>query len=244
MTRAIPWRAVDLVKRFEGYKSEAYLCPAGVWTIGYGHTLAVRPGQLCTDRQASLWLTEDLTRAAKAIERKIGPAVIADLTDNQWGALLSFVFNLGTGNPSKPEWTLWKLLRARNYDAIPAQLTRFCYAGKTKLAGLVRRRAAEVEAWNTGEPGLSDDETHSAVTRLMDTPPAPVERSKAGHVVAACIGCASAVVEGAKAVPGIVGPFANSALVQHMLEVAATLGAGAALAVWALTWLRNHRAKS
>ena len=70
MTRAVTWQAHDLVTRFEGYRDKAYLCPAGVWTIGYGHTLAVREGQVCTQRQADLWLDESWNPAVPGINMR------------------------------------------------------------------------------------------------------------------------------------------------------------------------------
>jgi lysozyme len=209
MTRKIPFQAVLLVKDHEGYRADAYLCPAGVWTAGWGHTLAVAKGVSCTPRSAELWLQEDLTLAAKRLERRIGSAVVAELTDSQWAALLDFVFNLGDGPSGAKEWTLWKVLRAKDFDAVPAQLTRFCYAGGKKLSGLVKRRAAEVAAWNTGEPGLSDDEPHSAELRLADTPPAPVAKPSSSPLVTGAVGCVTACGVAAKTVSDAIQPFAE-----------------------------------
>lgn len=243
MTRAIPWQAVDLVKRFEGFKAEAYLCPAKVWTIGYGHTLAVRAGQHCTQRQADLWLTEDLTVAAKRIERLIGAEVIAALTAYQWGALLSFVFNLG----ATPTWTLWKLLRARDFDAVPPQLLRFVYAGKKKLAGLVNRRIAEVEMWHKGDPKAHKDEDCSAELRVVDTPPQtsekPLAQSKTIWTGAAV--AAGGVIEGAKQVQALAAPQAmNSELVARIAAFVAVLIVAGGIAIMAFRWLDARARRS
>jgi len=90
-------RGLDLIKRFEGYSSRAYLCPAGVWTIGYGTTringLPVRPGMTCDHEEAEEWLRQDCNTTAAGIY----PLIYADLHQNQVDALISFAYNLGVG---------------------------------------------------------------------------------------------------------------------------------------------------
>lgn len=239
MTRPIPEGAREIVRQFEGLKLEAYVCPAGLLTIGYGHTLAVKAGQTCTKRQAELWLTDDLQVAAKRLRERIGP-VVDDLTDNQYGALLSFVFNLG----ANPSWTIWKKLQARDYDAVPAQLARFVYAGKTKLKGLVRRRNAEIELWSEEEPGSADEEVHSAVTRFVDTPPAPAEKPKATPIVAAALSACTAVPVAVQQVQTSISPFADkSEIVAKAVAFLATVGAAAAVLICVLQWLQRREAK-
>ena len=85
-----------LIQSFEGYRSEAYLCPAGVWTIGYGHTRDVKQGDICTKEEADMFLQDDLKTAEDAVNAqnlKIGQL--------QFDALVSFVFNVGTANFNK-----------------------------------------------------------------------------------------------------------------------------------------------
>jgi GH24 family phage-related lysozyme (muramidase) len=240
MTRPVNKAALELVKTFEGYRNRAYLCPANVWTIGYGHTgPEVKEGLTCTERQAALWLKEDLAKAGRLVEARIG-SVARELTDNQYGALCSFVFNLG----ASPGWTVWKVLKARNFDAVPAQLSRFVYAGKKKLNGLVRRRAAEVQLWSTDEPGTVDEDLPSSSTRAMDTPPA-VEKPKSGSIVTAAVSACAGVPVAAKAVTDAVSPYADaSPIVGQIVAFVATLAAGAAIAVLVLNWLQNRRSKS
>lgn len=187
MSRAIPARAKALVREFEDFRAKSYLCPAGVWTIGYGHTgPGVKQGQTCTKRQAELWLTEDLQEAAGRLKLRIG-AVVDDLTDNQFGALCSFVFNLG----ANPGWTIWKKLKARDFDAVPTQLARFVYANGKKLNGLVRRRNAEIELWSLDEPGSADEPLSSAELRVIETPPVAAEKPGKVSFVTQGIGAAS-----------------------------------------------------
>ena len=96
---------VKKVAEFEGLRTRAYKCPGGVWTIGYGHTEGVKPGQRCTRRQAEAWLREDLAVAAREVE-----ALGLDLAQGQAEALVDFVFNLGIG--ALEGSTLLKKIRA------------------------------------------------------------------------------------------------------------------------------------
>ncbi|WP_042702041.1 lysozyme [Azospirillum sp. B506] len=140
-TNPVCQAAVDLVKHFEGLYLTAYLCPAGVPTIGYGHTAGVTMGETITLEQANAFLASDLAEAAGHVDA----LVKVPLNENQRGALSSFVFNLGAG--SLESSTLLKLLNAGDYAGAAGQFGRWVYAtvnGKpTKLPGLVARRAAE-----------------------------------------------------------------------------------------------------
>lgn len=141
MTKPVTQAAVDLVKHFEGLYLEAYRCPAGVPTIGYGHTDGVRLGQTVTEAQAEQLLTSDLAEAAADVDRYVK----VPLNDDQRGALSSFVFNLGAGSLASS--TLLRKLNLGDATGAAAEFGRWVYAtvnGKpTKLAGLVARRAAE-----------------------------------------------------------------------------------------------------
>ncbi|WP_372400746.1 lysozyme (plasmid) [Azospirillum sp. HJ39] len=141
MTNPVSPAAIALVQHFEGLRLTAYLCPAGVPTIGYGHTAGVKMGQTITAAQADAFLSVDLAAAAAQVDR----LVRVPLTDDQRGALSSFVFNLGPG--SLQSSTLLKLLNARDYDGAVIQFGRWVYAKvngvSTRLPGLVARRAAE-----------------------------------------------------------------------------------------------------
>jgi lysozyme len=130
-------KCIDLVKSFEGFKSEAYKCPAGVWTIGYGTTENVQPGDTVTEQQAEAMLLEDLMEASKAVD----DLVDVQITQAQYDALTSFIYNVG--REAFRNSTLLKLLNAGNYDGAAKQLPRWNKAGGQVLAGLSRRRAAE-----------------------------------------------------------------------------------------------------
>ncbi|NUB07006.1 lysozyme [Azospirillum sp. Vi22] len=141
MTAELPPAALDLVRHFEGLYLKAYLCPAGVPTIGYGHTAGVRMGQTITSLQAEVFLRADMDAAARDVDR----LVKVPLTDRQRGALASFVFNLGAG--ALQTSTLLRLLNQRDYAGAAGQFGRWIYATvngeKVELEGLKKRRTAE-----------------------------------------------------------------------------------------------------
>lgn len=147
MARQIPECALALIRTFEGLRLTAYRCPAGVWTIGYGHTRTAREGMTITQDKAEYLLLDD-ARAAGAV---IDAAVKVPLTKNEFGALVSFVFNVGEGNFRRS--TLLKQLNMGWHDQIPAQLMRWNKAGGVVLGGLSRRRTAEANVWRTKAEG-------------------------------------------------------------------------------------------
>lgn len=246
--RPIPEAAVELVARWEGLKLKAYYCPANVLTIGYGSTGPhVTPGLVITKAQAKALLKDDLKIAATRLERKIGP-VVNDLTENQYAALLSFVFNLGTGK-AKPEWNIWKILRARAFDQVPAQLMRFVNAGGKKLQGLVNRRTDEVRLWSTEEPGSTEEDLPSSTTRMIETPPAPMEKplgtSKSFIATTATAGIttAAAVQQGAEQIAKVVEPYSDADWVSNLKALAYGVAAVCAIAAVVFIWLKQRSGK-
>lgn len=140
---SIPQAALDLIKAYEGKCLRAYKCPAGVWTIGYGHTgLDVSANTVISDDEANRLLLQDAARAGEAIEA----AVKVPLTDNQFGALVCFVFNVGAGNFRRS--TLLVLLNMGKYELVPLQLMRWNKANGAEVSGLTRRRASEAKLWD------------------------------------------------------------------------------------------------
>ncbi|PHR84160.1 MAG: lysozyme [Colwellia sp.] len=143
MSRLINQNGLNLVKHFEGLYTSAYLCPAGIPTIGYGHTANVELGQSITAKEAENILQGDMQKFAVAVEKTIA----VELNDNQFSALVSFAFNCGTGNLRAS--TLCRKLNTDDYDSVPSELSRWVKATdpstgkKRSLAGLVKRRAAE-----------------------------------------------------------------------------------------------------
>lgn len=242
MTRPIPNVARTFVKPFEALELRAYLCPAGVWTIGWGHTGPdVHKGLVITKPVAERMLTADLGVAAAKLRARIGD-VVEDLTDNQYAALLSFVFNLG----AKPSWTIWKVLKARAFDQVPVQLIRFVYADGKKLNGLVRRRTEEVKLWSTDEPGSVDESLPSGTTREIETPPAPMEKPVATSksFVASCAGAVAMGPVVVKTVTDTIEPYADkSPAVGQIVATLAIIGACLAVAALVFQWLKARNGK-
>lgn len=128
-----------LIKRWEGCRSAAYRCPAGIWTIGYGHTKTAAPGMKISRQQAEELFREDL----KVFEAAVTKLVTVPLSQNQFDALVSFTYNVGSGALAKS--TLLALLNSKNYLGAAEQFLRWNRAGNVTLAGLVQRRQAEYE---------------------------------------------------------------------------------------------------
>ena len=140
---------IALIQEFEGCVLRAYPDPATggePWTIGYGHTHGVRPGDVCTRDQALAWLRQDLGTAEQAVSALVRVA----LTQNQFDALVSFTFNCGVG--ALAHSTLLKMLNAGlGPEKAAPQFARWVNGPNGPLPGLVRRRAAE-RAMFEGKP--------------------------------------------------------------------------------------------
>ena len=136
-------KGIELIKHFEGCELEAYKCPAGVWTIGYGHIKGVKEGMTITEHQAEEMLKSELNE----YDGYINNLVTAELNQNQFDAMVSWVYNLGGGNLKAS--TLLKVLNAGDYAGVPAQMMRWNKAGGKVLEGLTRRRQAEADLFAT-----------------------------------------------------------------------------------------------
>ena len=128
---------IQLIKKFEGCALKAYKCPAGIWTIGYGHTYGVKEGQTITKKEAEAFLRQDLL----TFETFVSNLVTVAINQNQFDALVSFCYNLGPGNLRSS--TLLKRINAGDFNGAAEQFDRWVYANGKKLSGLVKRRAAE-----------------------------------------------------------------------------------------------------
>ena len=135
----IGYEGLTMIKHFEGLELEAYKCPAGVWTIGYGHIKGVQEGDVITEQQADDMLVEELNE----YENYINTLVKCSLNQNQFDALVSWVYNLGPANLQAS--TLLKVLNAGDFAGVPAQIMRWNKAGGKVLEGLTRRRQAEAD---------------------------------------------------------------------------------------------------
>lgn len=128
---------LSLIKKFEGCELEAYQCSAGVWTIGYGHTKGVTPSDSISQEEAEQMLVDELHE----YESYVNEYVTVALSQNQFDALVSWVYNLGPANLTAS--TMLKVLNQGKYEEVPYQMKRWNKAGGKVLDGLVRRREAE-----------------------------------------------------------------------------------------------------
>lgn len=131
-------RGVELIAKYEGCRLEAYKCPAGVWTIGYGHTEGVKEGdRLPSQEAAKKLLKKDLTKYGGYVNSCVKKGLISfPLNQNQFDALTSFCYNCGNGN-------LQKLVSGRDVATVAEKLLLYNKGGGKVLAGLVRRREEE-----------------------------------------------------------------------------------------------------
>ncbi|MDB0566199.1 lysozyme [Ralstonia solanacearum] len=144
----VPQSAVDLAKRFEGFhrmakldptRAHPYVCPAGYWTIGYGH-LCNPAHPPITQVQAEAYLAADFVVALNAVLRFC--PVLATEPEGRLAAIVDFTFNLGPGRLQTS--TLRRRINQRDWIAAAAELRRWIYGGGKVLPGLLARREAEV----------------------------------------------------------------------------------------------------
>ena len=144
----MPQAAIDLAKRFEGFERRVkrgieitavpYICPAGFWTIGYGHLCDPKHPPI-TEAEAEFYLARDLQSALAATLRYC--PVLATEPESRLAAIVDFTFNLGAGRLQTS--TLRRRINQRDWAAAASELRRWVYGGGKVLPGLVTRREAE-----------------------------------------------------------------------------------------------------
>ena len=147
----VPQTAIDLAKRFEGFERKVrrgveiaavpYICPAGFWTIGYGHLCDPKHPPI-TETEAEVYLARDLQTALTATLRYC--PVLATEPETRLAAIVDFTFNLGAGRLQTS--TLRRRINQRDWSSAGQELRRWVYSGGKVLPGLVTRREAEA-AW-------------------------------------------------------------------------------------------------
>lgn len=130
-------KAIDLIKKYEGFSARPYKCPAGVLTIGYGRTIDVRPYEITTEEAETIWLD----KYVKTIADQILAIVKVKLSNNQICALIDFVYNLGIGNFKSS--TLLRKINQGDFSAAANEFLKWNKAGGIVLKGLENRRIAE-----------------------------------------------------------------------------------------------------
>lgn len=135
-------KGLDIIRKYEGCRLKAYKCPAGVWTIGYGHTSGVVQGMTITQAKADAFLQEDINKCESYVDKYVK----IPLTENQYSALVSFTFNCGVGN-------LQKLVKNRNADQIADAIRLYDKANGIPLSGLTKRRLEEQKLFRSASIG-------------------------------------------------------------------------------------------
>ena len=135
----ISQQGIDLIKSFEGCRLTAYDDGVGVQTIGYGHVQGVVAGMTITQDQADEYLRQDIEKFEKCVNN----AIVGAITQGQFDALCSFAFNLGCAALGKS--TLLRHVNEGNDDLASAEFLRWNKAAGKVMAGLTRRRQAEME---------------------------------------------------------------------------------------------------
>ncbi len=146
---AVPQAAIDLAKRFEGFERKVkrgleitavpYICPAGFWTIGYGHLCDSKHPPI-TEAEAEVYLAHDLQSALAATLRYC--PVLATEPESRFASIVDFTFNLGAGRLQTS--TLRRRVNQRDWIAAATELRRWVYGGGRALPGLAARREAEI----------------------------------------------------------------------------------------------------
>lgn len=236
-----------MLKKFEGCKLKAYKCPAGILTIGFGHTSAagepiVTPDLVITKQEALDILHRDL----KKFEEGVDNLVKVHLTQNQYDVLVDFAYNAGIG--ALKSSSLLKKVNAGDFDAVPAELMKWTKGkipgkGSQVLPGLVNRRNAEVAWWNNGEATPAVTEDHRS------EPDAPAQRtmaeSKQGNAALltaglGSVGVAKEVAAQAKdasdTADQLMGLLHNS----NFVIMVAIIGLGAAIWFWRKKHMEEH----
>lgn len=136
---------IALIKEFEGFSAQAYRCPAGKWTVGYGHLIGADSLHgAVTEAQAEILLLQDLVPVEAAINR----LVTAALTQKQFDALCALIYNIGVGAFARSSLLKALNMPMRSMADLDRQWRRWCYANGQKLAGLEARRCAEFELFS------------------------------------------------------------------------------------------------
>ena len=142
------------IKRFEGLRLKAYQDAKGVWTIGYGHTAHVKPGDKITVKEAEAFLRQDLA----VFENYVNSLGVCDGNQGRFDALTDFAYNCGIENLKSS--TLLKCIRKDgSEDEIRREFLRWIYSGNKKLKGLKKRRMWEADRYFNKKSSTLDDIT-------------------------------------------------------------------------------------
>lgn len=231
-----------MLKKFEGCRLKAYRCPAGILTIGYGHTSAagdpqVVEGMTITQEQALEILHCDLIK----YEKGVAELVKVQLTQNQFDVLVDFAYNAGVGALAKSG--LLRAVNAGNFDAVPDELMKWTKGGGKVLPGLVRRRQAEAAWWRAHEHHPDDHLDHRVEPDTV--PVKKMTESKQGNSAVAIgalgsVGAAKEVVEQVQEANDLFGTVMSLLGNTQFLMMVIIVGLGAAIWYWRKKHMEAH----
>lgn len=210
----------DLIKANEGKRLTAYKCPAGVWTIGWGHTGPdVKPGMTISEAKAETLLTQDLRKFEQAIDGRVS----VRLTQNQFDALVSLVYNIGEGNFAGS--TVLKRVNAQNWQGAADAFSMWTKArvnGQLKvMPGLVKRRKQEAALFRSAMPKpISHEEIEADVADDM-----PQEVSADGNELKSMLLSKETLIGAAQTATGGGGLFYGLSQLDKHVQLALIAGA-------------------
>ena len=150
----ISQRGIDLIKSSEGLKLKAYLCPAGIWTIGYGFTKGVRAGMTITEEQATQRLMNEICTREKELNEILDRNHVV-VNQNQFDALMDWCYNFSPyrlehgGSGHGPTGILSRLMK-KDYQGAAKELLRWNKVGGVSSDGLIKRRKEEYDLFVEG----------------------------------------------------------------------------------------------
>lgn len=231
-----------MLKKFEGCKLKAYRCPAGILTIGYGHTSAagepeVKEGMTITADQALEILHRDLGK----YEKGVAGLVKVELTQNQFDVLVDFAYNAGVGALAKSG--LLRAVNAGDFDRVPDELMKWTKGGGKVLPGLVKRRQAEAVWWRAHEHHSDDHHDHRS-----EPDPVPAKSmadSKQGNSAIAIgalgsVGAAQQVVEQVQDANDLLDTVLGLLHKPSFVIMVVVVGIGGAIWYWRKKHLEEH----
>lgn len=211
----LPKAAIELIKRYEGLRLNAYRCAAGVWTIGYGHTSAagapeVKPGMKITEPEAESILIRDLDKFIRGVEE----AVKVPLSPNQFGACVSLAFNIGLGAFRKS--SVLRFVNQKRFEDAADAFLLWNKAGGKVLKGLVRRRAEEAELFSS---------TDSPDVRIPDEPKGKPMKLSTTNIAAGATAAAGVTAATREVVENTSSIFSSSGMITVFLVLVILGGA-------------------
>ena len=229
-----------LLKKFEGCKLKAYRCPAGILTIGYGHTSAagtptVMDGMVITQKQADDILRQDLGKYETAVYE----IVKQPLTQHQFDVLMDFAYNAGVGALQKS--TLLKKVNATQFDAVPAELAKWTKGKGKVLPGLVKRCQARSLWWISGEH-VDEQEQRAAPDPVPVRTMADSKQGNAALLTAGLggLGAAKEIATQAQDASDTANQLMGLLNNTNFLIMAAIIGLGAAIWFWRKQHMEAH----